>query len=247
MSKYISNILVPVLFFLQSTSQIPKHLFNGSSLEEYDPKSFSSNTKSLNQRIGTYHFGESEGEWDLVVLQLHDSLIIQVWTGSWSKNYYSKRDVWLLKCRTYNTVKVNANRFQFGKYLGQFADYKANNKTIRSVLLFADPTEDRNYEKDSAQVGFYSTNINTTYGDKDYYVLSLTVLPDSYFEEKSKEELKIMRNAIYAKYGLIFQPGGEMEKYFRQKEWYNPYQKDVSDCLTEIEKKNIQTIIKFEQ
>jgi hypothetical protein len=56
-----------------------------------------------------------------------------------------------------------------------------------------------------------------------------------------------MRNAVYAKYGLIFQEGGDMEKYFRKKDWYNPYQKDVSACLTEIEKKNIQTISRLEQ
>jgi hypothetical protein len=116
------------------------------------------------------------------------------------------------------------------------------------LLLFSDPIYDnRNYGKDSAEVGFYSTNLNTFYGDRDYYILSLSILPESYFSKKSKEELKIMRNAIYAKYGLIFQEGGEMEKYFRKKDWYNPYQKDVSACLTEIEKKNIQTISRLEQ
>ena len=40
-----------------------------------------------------------------------------------------------------------------------------------------------------------------------------------------------MRNTIYANYGLMFQAGGEMEKYFRKKNWYNPYLKDVSNFM----------------
>jgi len=238
-----------MLLLHSSTAQIPKNLFNGSTEEAYDPKKFSSNTISINQRIGTYHFGESEGEWDLIVLRNGDSLIIQIWTGGWGKNYYTQKEAWLRKCQTFNTVIVKGNKFQFGKYNGQFADYKEeNNSTTRALLLLSDPIyEKRNYIKDSAEVGFYSTDLNTFYGDRDFYILSLSILPETYFSKKSKQELKIMRNAIYAKYGLIFQEGGDMEKYFRKKDWYNPYQKDVSACLTEIEKKNIETISRLEQ
>jgi hypothetical protein len=59
--------------------------------------------------------------------------------------------------------------------------------------------------------------------------------------------LKILRNTIYANYGLIFQKGGEMEKYFSRKEWYQAWQKDVSNCLTYIEKINLNTLKKFEE
>ena len=40
---------------------------------------------------------------------------------------------------------------------------------------------------------------------------------------------------------------GEMEKYFSKKNWYNPYLKDVSNYLTDIETKNILTIARLEQ
>ena len=244
------SIILSILFLLITHSplaQIPKHLFNGSNAETYEPKNFSSNTISINQRIGTYHFGDSEGEWDLIVLRNGDSLIIQIWTGNWGMNHY-KKETWLRKCQTFNKVIVKGNKLYFGNFSGQFADHKEDNITTRALLLFSDPIyEKRNFGKDSAEVGFYSTNLNTFYGDRDYYILSLSVLPETYFSKKSKQELKLMRNAIYAKYGLIFQEGGDMEKYFTKKDWYNPYQKDVSACLTAIEKKNIQTISRLEQ
>jgi len=119
--------------------------------------------------------------------------------------------------------------------------------TTNALLLFCDPIQERTYGKDSAEVGHYSTSIDTFYDNKERYQLSMSVQPDNYFKDKTKQELKIKRNTIYANYGLIFQAGGEMEKYFRQKNWYNPFQKDVSNCLTDIERKNIQTIARLEQ
>jgi len=240
-------IVILLLSSAPSFGQIPKHLFNEVSGEEYNPKDFSIKIKPLKQRIGVYHFGESEGEWDFVILQNSDSLIVQIWDGTWGKNYYTKNITWLRQCRTFNNVPVQGNKFYFSQYSGQFVDCKEDNKWINALLLFCDPIGGRNYGKDSAEVGYYSTSVDTFYSDKDYYELSLAVQPESYFAGESKQELKIMRNTIYAKYGLIFEAGGEMEKYFRKKEWYDPFQKDVSNCVTEIESKNIQTIARLEQ
>jgi hypothetical protein len=242
--------LLLTLFAFTSTSlfaQIPKHLFNEVTEETYDPKDFTSKTKSVEQRCGVYHFGESEGEWDLIIFQNRDSLIIQIWNGTWATNLYTKKECWQRQCKTFNRILVQGNKFFFGKYCGLFTEYKYEKKTTNALILFGDPIQGRNYGKDSAEVGHYSISIGTFYDDKERYQLSINVQPDSYFKEKSKQELKIMRNIIYANYGLIFQPGGEMEKYFKNKDWYNPFKKDVSNCLTEIEKKNIETIAKFEQ
>ncbi|MGG9962471.1 YARHG domain-containing protein [Ferruginibacter sp. SUN106] len=228
-------------------AQIPKHIFNENSGEEFSFKNFTSTTKTLKQRSGVYHFGESEGEWDLVVLSNNDSLIIQLWSGSWGKDHYTKKEAWLHSCTTFNTVTVNGNKFSFGKYSGQFAEYKEEKTSANTVLLFCDPIGERTYGKDSAELGFYSSPAATFFDNKEYYQLSLAVQPDTYFAGKTKQQLKIMRNTILAKYGLLFQAGGEMEKYFRKKEWYKPFKKEVGDCLTTIEQKNIATIIKLEQ
>ncbi|NOT93479.1 YARHG domain-containing protein [Ferruginibacter sp.] len=230
-----------------SLGQIPKYLFNEVTEETYNTKDFTSDVKPIKQRIGVYHFGESEGEWDFVILQNEDSLNIQIWNGTWATNLYTKKQCWQRQCKTFNKVSVEGNKILFGEYSGLFTAHKYENKTTNALLLFCDPIEERNYGKDSAEVGHYSTSIDIFYDDKERYQLSINVQPDNYFKGKTKQELKIMRNTIYANYGLIFQAGGEMEKYFRKKDWYNPFLKDVSNCLTDIEKKNIQAIARLEQ
>lgn len=232
--------------------QIPKHLFNENTGETYNPKDFTSKTKLINQRAGIYHFGESEGEWDFIILQNGDSLIVQIWYGIWGTNYFTKKETWLSQCKTFNKVNVQGNKIFFEKFSGLFAEYKAENKITKVLLLFCDPIEDRSYGKDSAEVGHfnYLTSVNNFYkfkSDTSYYQLSTAVQQENYFIGKTKQELRLMRNTIYAQYGLIFQAGGEIEKYFKAKDWYNPFQKDVSNCLTEIEAKNIQTIARLEQ
>ncbi|HET6995020.1 MAG TPA: YARHG domain-containing protein [Chitinophagaceae bacterium] len=242
-------IFVMALFLSNSTAfaQIPKHLFNEVSGEVYDAKDFSSGTKPIKDRIGNYHFGESEGEWNFVILQNKDSLIVQLWDGRWDKDYFIGETTWLNICHTFNKVKLEGNKISFGKYSGQFADAKDGNKSHKALLLFCDPLMGRNYGKDSAEVGYYSSETKVFYSDKEYSELSLSVKPESYFAGKSKQQLKIMRNAIYARYGMIFQAGGDMEKYFRKKEWYRPFQKNVAACLTDIENRNIETISRLEQ
>ena len=239
------TILIVTSFF--SFGQIPKHLFNEVTEEVYSSKDFTSKTKPIKQRVGVYHFGESEGEWDFIILQNGDSLNIQIWTGTWSTNPFTKKQCWQRQCKTFNKVSIQGNKFFFGKYSGLFAEYRYDNKITNALLLLCDPIEKRNYWKDSAEVGHYSTSIDIFYDDKERYQLSINVQPDNYFNGKTKQELKLMRNTVFANYGLLFQAGGEMEKYFSKKNWYNPYLKDVSNYLTDIETKNILTIARLEQ
>ena len=230
-----------------SFCQLPRNIFNEVTGEEFNTKDFTNHSKPIKQLLGAYHFGDSDSEWDLVVLQIGDSLILQAYNGIWGKEYYSKQGTWLLQCQTFNKVSVAGSKFYFGKYSGQFVEFKEENRRINAILLYCDLMAGRNYGKDSADVGFYSSNAETFFSDNDYYQLSIAVQPDSYFSGKTKQELKIMRNTIFARYGLILQPGGEMEKYFEKKDWYRPFKKDVSDCLTQIELLNLEAISKFEK
>lgn len=236
-----------VLTVASSVGQIPNNLFNEVSEESYSPKDFKFSKSSVTQKVGVYNFGMSEGEWEFVLIPNGDSLIVQIWDGIWSTNIYTHEQCWQRQCKTFSNVSVQGDRIYFGNYSGIFADFIEEKKTTKSLLLFCDPIQGRNYVKDSAEVGFYSGRFEDLYDDNEQYELSLVVRPVGYFQGKTKQQLKIMRNTVYAKYGLIFQPGGEMEKYFKKKQWYNPFQKDVSNCLTEIEKKNIQTIASLEQ
>jgi hypothetical protein len=63
--------------------------------------------------------------------------------------------------------------------------------------------------------------------------------------EKNPEELRIMRNEIFAKHGYIF-ISNDLREHFSSMDWYEPRYKNVDSLLTEIDKNNIEIIIKAE-
>lgn len=248
--RRLKALFYSTIFLLAASSlfgQIPNSIFNEVTGEKFNSKNFTNSTKTLKGNVGVYHFGESEGEWDLVFLRYKDSVVIQVWSGTWAEDLGFESQAWLHKCQTFNNVKIKDSKFYFGNYSGQFVVYNEGQIKTKAVILFSDPIQGRNYKKDSAEVGFYSTTIDTYFDSKERFDLSLEVKPESYFANKTKQELKILRNTVYANYGLIFQKDGEMYKYFSKKEWYQAWQKDVSTCLTEIEKRNLTILKRFEQ
>lgn len=245
--RRLKEIFYSTIFFLTTNSlfgQIPNNIFNEVTKEKFNSKSFTNSTKTLKENAGVYHFGESEGEWDLVFLPYKDSLVIQVRNGTWAENL--GYEAWLSNCQTFNNVKIKDSKFYFGNYSGQFVEYNEGQTKSKAVILFSDPILGINYKKDSAEVGFYLTSIDTFFDDKERFELSLEVKPENYFVNKTKQELKILRNTIYANYGLIFRKGGDMDKYFSSKDWYQGWRNDVSSCLTEIEKRNLAILKKFE-
>lgn len=61
----------------------------------------------------------------------------------------------------------------------------------------------------------------------------------------SQEDLRIMRNEIYARHGFIFKKE-DMRHYFSVQPWYQPLFNNVDNLLSEIEKKNIVLIKRYE-
>lgn len=62
----------------------------------------------------------------------------------------------------------------------------------------------------------------------------------------SENDLQIMRNEIFARYGYIFEKNSEMDKYFSEKSWYNASSNNVENKLTDKEKKNVDLIRQVE-
>lgn len=60
-----------------------------------------------------------------------------------------------------------------------------------------------------------------------------------------KEDLQLLRNAIYARRGMIFQ-SNLLSEYFKKYNWYKPVSKNVESRLTEIDKTNVRNIQVFE-
>ncbi len=60
------------------------------------------------------------------------------------------------------------------------------------------------------------------------------------------EDLDIMRNEIFAEYGYKFK-SEKWQNYFKKKQWYFPQHDNVDKFLSDIEKENIQTILKMKK
>lgn len=65
-------------------------------------------------------------------------------------------------------------------------------------------------------------------------------------EDKSLEQLRIMRNEIFARHGYIFK-SEDLQEYFSQKEWYEGKHENVNDLLTSIDSANIQLLLRKEK
>lgn len=79
----------------------------------------------------------------------------------------------------------------------------------------------------------------------DYPQSSTRLLTQEDVENMRKEELRIMRNEIYARHGYSFRLE-DMRQHFGGKEWYMPMSSDVSTALTKTEEKNAELIKRYE-
>ncbi len=246
----LRKLLIICALLLQGLSvdaQLPAHIANQVSGEEYNTKEFSLAKTPADTRTGVYHFGDSEGEWDLVLMKNGSIFMVQVWRGQWATHRYSRQLTWQKVCKTFNKVATSGSKITFGTCTAVFVDYHDGNKIIASLLLDADPFTGKKYKPGHADVGHYYGAVDAFMEADERNELSRTILPDSYFSTKTPAQLKIMRNTVYAKYGMLFQPGGEVENYFKTKSWYDPYLTDVSLLLTDIEKENIATLMRLEK
>lgn len=76
---------------------------------------------------------------------------------------------------------------------------------------------------------------------------STTLLKKEDVENMYKRDLEVMRNAIYARHGYSFK-NRQMRYFFdNYVDWYIPVSTDVSGELTDIEKKNIELIKRYEK
>jgi len=71
------------------------------------------------------------------------------------------------------------------------------------------------------------------------------IITNSILEKLDKQQLRIIRNSIFAKHGYIFK-SSDLQDYFSKISWYNGTKANVDNELTEIDKLNIQNIISYE-
>ena len=71
-------------------------------------------------------------------------------------------------------------------------------------------------------------------------------LKESDVNNLTKWELEVMRNEIFARHGYCFKKKN-LRETFEELDWYIPNTVDVKDLLTDVEKKNVEMIKKYEK
>ena len=79
-----------------------------------------------------------------------------------------------------------------------------------------------------------------------YPVASKTLMTEDDVSNMTKDQLQTMRNEIFARHGYCFKKK-DLREMFEDKDWYIPNTVDVKKDLTEIEKKNITLIKRYEK
>jgi hypothetical protein len=98
------------------------------------------------------------------------------------------------------------------------------------------------FEQEYQDFGFLNGIMIIYYG---YLSLLDREIPNTALAVLSKEELRLLRNAIYAKHGMIFQ-SNDLTTHFQQYSWYRPRSRNVETQLTEVDRINIGNIQVFE-
>lgn len=156
MKKNIVTLLLVLLCLCSAASfgQIPSQIFyDDIDKTQYNSKDFVSTKTSLEKQVGNYHFGESEGEWNLVLLKRNDSFFIIV---KYDVFVYKKKipnGKFIHKKKSYNVI-LKGNRIYFGKYNGLFAEYNQNGVKAKALLLSGNPISNEIYNIDTAEVGW---------------------------------------------------------------------------------------------
>lgn len=187
---------------------------------------------------GSYHFGESESESDFHLFFAGDCIIGQVKSGYWEENTGFRKSKYI----NLTNIKIDkTGHLTSDQHNGRFVKYKTESGEIYKALRINNPwtswIEDSEFE-----IGTRTKIIFKNIYSGKYKKASFRKLETDELKKISTEELAIMRNEIYARYGYVFIKNGKMDKYFRNQDWYRAEHKNVSRFLTEIELYNIKLI-----
>lgn len=110
---------------------------------------------------------------------------------------------------------------------------------------FIKKTETINYDTLQNNENSYYDNNAIDESEYKYEYLREREMTYADVEGKSAEELRLMRNYIFARRGYIFE-SEDLKEYFEQFSWYVPLYYDVTPRLSDIEKYNVNFIKEFE-
>lgn len=121
-----------------------------------------------------------------------------------------------------------------------------NSKTIETTI----DSKNTGTNKDDSKSKKNNTDDTNTQNKSSDYILNDSAnvkLTDGQLNSLNKSDLTLARNEIYARHGFVFQTE-PFKSYFSSKAWYkaNPSFKGRDEDINEVEKYNVQLILKYE-
>lgn len=238
----------------------------GHSVVANNYRSFSG---TFNVRSDIYTFKVAEPGTDkhdgsfLFQIGVEDTVIKGYWTANY--NLPVKRRLFSLKKKNfyynpkselmdrYVDIKQNREQDSFLTEKELYEHYGSVKNAYSELWLKCD-TNNWNDSIESLYKGYILEDENAMMGTE--YLMtspslyaknpSVDTLTSEFVSELSKADIYILRNSIYARHGYSFKKR-QLRAYFDKQDWYIPVHANIKSDLTEIEKKNIQLLLKYEE
>ncbi len=145
--------------------------------------------------------------------------------------------------------KINQRKLELSK---KIFEYNPNNKIEDRFVDFHKKTIKKVEYDTEDSVG---NPIKQSYEDEQYYTTTDTIfkinpstelLKKELVENLSKGDVFILRNLIFARHGFAFRDK-VLRSFFDYHSWYMPVFSDVTKDLTDIEKKNVELLLRYEE
>ncbi|MFN6377701.1 MAG: YARHG domain-containing protein [Flavobacteriales bacterium] len=102
------------------------------------------------------------------------------------------------------------------------------------------------YDEDEKKDIFYEEEMYLSTTEMIYSKnASIELLDKSFVENLTKADIFIIRNSIYARHGYAFEYPS-LTAFFGEFDWYVPISTDITASLTDIELKNIEILLRYE-
>ncbi len=234
--------LIFILILLTTQLTLFGQYIGFQKIQDEDVKPWT--TENLSDYYGAYHFGESESETTLLIFRTENHVIAQIRGRRWNSDFTN----WIWYYENYTDFILYTNgKFLMGMYKAAFSIYTGYGQQMKCLKIYkpwnwmGEPKDGWGYE-----LGTKAQEKLSDFFSGNFIEASIAELDPGSLKIMSTEELKLMRNEIFARYGYKFKQGGEMNKHFQKQKWYEAQHNNVDKFLTELEKENIQLIQKEE-
>jgi|GEM_PF-2029783 len=132
-----------------------------------------------------------------------------------------------------------------------FLGYKTMQQNTDHPIVIDDSgemNEEKFDQEGTSNTASFQDNLNKEsnfFDEESHDYLSERLLSQPELSRYSASQLRLIRNEIFARHGLMFK-SQDLIDYFNRRSWYRPMYRDVSNQLNSIEKQNIELIKSME-